>query len=135
VYENPTYAKIGGMLKSIYAGMMDYWLAGPSFLTVSSWPGRICILGYGFFIFITCASYTANLVNFMVSVKVPPKTVNSLDHLVSMNEKLCILEAAAGGIMGAYGLKEESVHACDDYGCIMENLFLGRCKVFFIDDA
>lgn len=130
MYENPTNAKIGGMLKSIYSGVMDYWLAGPTFLSVSSWPGRICVLGYGFFIFITCTSYTANLVNFMVSVKVPRKTVNSLNHLVEMNGKLCMLEAAAGSIMGAYMLKEENVLACDDYGCLMENLFLGRCQVF-----
>ena len=87
VYENPTYATIGGLLKAVYGGLMDYWLAGPSFLTVSSWPGRICVMGYGFFIFITCASYTANLVSFMATVKVPPKTVTSLAHMLEIKGK------------------------------------------------
>jgi len=129
VYENPTYATIGGLLKAVYGGMMDYWLAGPSFLTVSSWPGRICVMGYGFFIFITCASYTANLVSFMATVKVPPKTVTSLAHMLEIKGKMCILESAADSIKGAYGLEDESLLVVDAYEPAMENLYLGRCDV------
>jgi hypothetical protein len=89
-YENPTYATIGGLVIAVYSGIMDYWLAGPTFLTVTSWPGRICVLGYGFFVFMTCTSYTANLVSFMSTVSVPPKAVKSLDHLVEIKVCVCV---------------------------------------------
>lgn len=61
VYENRNYAVAAGTIKSIYGSVIDYWLAGASFLTSTSWPGRIAVLGYSFFIFITGTSYTGAL--------------------------------------------------------------------------
>jgi len=127
-YESAVNQRLGGALKAVYAGIMDYWLAGASFLTVSSWPGRIIVMGYGLFIFITGASYTANLVQFMVADVTPEKMVTSLDHLVATNGKLCVMEAAASAIMSSYGLKKENVLIVDAYGPAVENLYLNRCQ-------
>ena len=128
-YEGIVNQRLGGTLKAVYAGVMDYWLAGASFLTVSSWPGRIIVMGYGLFIFITGASYTANLVQFMVADSTPDKMVTSLDHMVATGGKLCVIEAASAAIMASYGLKEENVLIVDSYGPVVENLYLNRCQV------
>lgn len=65
-------------VQSVWGGFLDFFLGGPSVLTAVTWPGRFCLFGYTLFIFITVSMYTANLVNFMVSVPVIPKLVTTL---------------------------------------------------------
>jgi len=65
----------------------------------------------------------------MATVKVPPKTVTSLAHMLEIKGKMCILESGADSIKGAYGLEDESLLVVDAYEPAMENLYLGRCDV------
>ncbi len=51
-------------VQSVWGGVLDFFLGGPSVLTAVTWPGRFCLFGYTLFIFITvsmvclCSSFS-----------------------------------------------------------------------------
>jgi hypothetical protein len=76
--ENEKFPKPLGVMKGIWISMMGWMCSGGRgpgggcFLT-TRWSGRLVLLGYTFFMYISVATYTANLATFMVCL---PATVS-----------------------------------------------------------
>jgi hypothetical protein len=86
--EVETFPQPRGLVKGFWVSAMGY-LAGNQFVT-NVWSKRMIVFGFSFFIYISGASYTANLASFMVLGKTAVGQISSFADIVSLNKKLCI---------------------------------------------
>jgi hypothetical protein len=68
--EGRQLTKVEGYTKSIWLAMLGYVSGGVAH-TSTGWAGRFIVLGFGWFVYISVSSYTANLASFMISTVVP----------------------------------------------------------------
>mmetsp|Transcript_6279 Transcript_6279/g.14664 ORF Transcript_6279/g.14664 Transcript_6279/m.14664 type:complete len:796 (-) Transcript_6279:127-2514(-) len=111
-----------GLGKSIWLGLMAY-VSGGAAHQGTTWPGRLIILGFGWFIYISVSSYTANLASFMMT---PPKEIGLITYYADIIKKggaLCVLEAIED-MVESPGLTLETF---DDYIPAIEGMYDRRC--------
>ena len=90
-YENPYM--LPRLLKATYVTWFGIFSGGPQNHAVTL-PARFSQLGYGLFIIIILASYTANLATILVA-KAGKNGINSIDDAVAAQMQICCLSAVA----------------------------------------
>ena len=112
-----------GLAKAVWLSWMGF-LGGSALNTITAWPGRLAFFGFAFFIYMTVATYAANLAAFMVT---KPKAAGYIDVLSDIpakaGAKVCLLEAMAGTLQSAYGISSSSMFMMDDYGPAIEKMY------------
>lgn len=120
-----TYRQLQGCCKSLYLTLLGMVSAAPCHAPVT-WPGRLITLGYAFMLYITVASYTANLASTMITPSVVNGKIKSLADLGAKGTNLCLLEAMAP-------LIDENIVPADQivgfgwYGPMLEYMYSGKC--------
>lgn len=89
------------------------------------WPGRIVMIGYAFFIYVSVVLYVANLSAFLILKPSEGASISSLAEISRLGGKLCLLEAMSGAVEYAVPLNNQ--HLTDDYGPALERLYRGKC--------
>jgi len=111
-----------GMSKSLWMGMMGY-VSGGAVNVTTTWPGRFIVLGFGWFVYISVSSYTANLASFMISQSSAIGLIDSYGDISDAAGNLCLLEAIEG-MVKTPGVGKV---AFDDYIPAIEGLYDGKC--------
>uniref|UniRef100_A0A7S0W1Q3 Ionotropic glutamate receptor C-terminal domain-containing protein n=1 Tax=Hemiselmis tepida TaxID=464990 RepID=A0A7S0W1Q3_9CRYP len=111
-----------GMSKALWMGMMGY-VSGGAANTTTTWPGRFILLGFGWFVYISVSSYTANLASFMISQSSAIGLIDAYGDISDRAGNLCLLEAIEG-MVKTPGVGKV---AYDDYIPAIEGLYAGKC--------
>ena len=56
--------------------------------TSTGWAGRFIVLGFGWFVYISVSSYTANLASFMISTVVPLGLISTYGDIPKVTQTL-----------------------------------------------
>ena len=111
-----------GMAKAVWLKMATYVFGDPM-VNSTTWPGRLIVLGFGFFCYITSSSYTANLASFMISDTTPVGFISKFGDIATMSGGLCLLEAMDGSV-DVEGMTNVPF---DDFIPALEGLYRGDC--------
>mmetsp|Transcript_7423 Transcript_7423/g.17958 ORF Transcript_7423/g.17958 Transcript_7423/m.17958 type:complete len:715 (+) Transcript_7423:3-2147(+) len=111
-----------GLGKSVWLGLMAY-VSGGAAHQGTTWPGRLIILGFGFFIYISVSSYTANLASFMMTAPAEVGLISLYSDIIKKGGALCVLEAIED-MVETPGLTLETF---DDYLPAIEGMYNRRC--------
>ena len=84
-----------GLVKSVWLGTMSYFSAGPSHVG-TTWPAKIIMLGFIFFVYISVSSYTANLASFMITKATAALLVSSIGEIAKVLPALPLVLGAPG---------------------------------------
>eukprot|EP00286_Rhodomonas_abbreviata_P023536 CAMPEP_0181311544 /NCGR_PEP_ID=MMETSP1101-20121128/13196_1 /TAXON_ID=46948 /ORGANISM="Rhodomonas abbreviata, Strain Caron Lab Isolate" /LENGTH=668 /DNA_ID=CAMNT_0023418287 /DNA_START=84 /DNA_END=2090 /DNA_ORIENTATION=- len=122
--------QLEGSVKSIWLSLLGMVSAAPAH-TPTRWSGRLIVLGYAFMLYITAASYTANLAQDMVAKKVIKGKVETLAELGEKGTKLCLLEAMSP-LIDAEVVKPENIVGFGWYGPMLEMTYNGDCDAAVI---
>ena len=93
-HENDQLWNISGFFMSLWLSFMGY-VGGSHAHMATRWPSRLILLGYGFLLYITVSSYTANLASFMVNKASVPSLINSIADTGKKGVSVCVLDAMA----------------------------------------
>eukprot|EP00281_Chroomonas_sp_CCMP1168_P003090 CAMPEP_0206255184 /NCGR_PEP_ID=MMETSP0047_2-20121206/24106_1 /ASSEMBLY_ACC=CAM_ASM_000192 /TAXON_ID=195065 /ORGANISM="Chroomonas mesostigmatica_cf, Strain CCMP1168" /LENGTH=788 /DNA_ID=CAMNT_0053681555 /DNA_START=61 /DNA_END=2427 /DNA_ORIENTATION=- len=94
--------RLGAKLaKSLYFSFSGY-VAGGSQNAAASVPGRLATIGFGWFVLITLASYTANLATILVKRSSVNGGINSIQDALDQNLKICGPIAVQGQLEALY---------------------------------
>jgi len=115
---------IGGLFKSIWVSLMSFVCATAAH-EASHWPGRIVMIGYAFFIYVTVVLYVANLSAFLIMKPSEGASISSLMDITRLGGKLCLLEAMTDAV--SYAVPVSNQHLTDDYGPALERVYRGGC--------
>jgi len=93
------------------------------------WPGRLVVMGLSFFIYIICASYTANLAIFLTRIATATTGINSILDVRSLGAKFCVLESLAETYQNNvhFPIQADDMLTFDEYGAMFEGLEAGMC--------
>lgn len=86
-----------GIAKGVWLKMATYVFGDPM-VSSTTWPGRLIVLGFGWFVYITSSSYTANLASFMISDTSPVGVISKFGDIATMSGNLCLLESMVGTV-------------------------------------
>jgi len=111
-----------GMSKSLWMSLMGY-VSGGATSSTTTWPGRFILLGFGWFVYISVSSYTANLASFMISQSSAIGLIDAYSDISDSGGNLCLLEAIEG-MVKTPGVGKV---AFDDYIPAIEGLYAGKC--------
>jgi hypothetical protein len=119
-----------GLLDALYLCMTSY-LGGGSIFAIKTMYGRIINTGYGFFLLIVGASYTANLATFLISSASAQGTITSLDDGVARRLKFCCLQSVQEMVSGYYPqLKNgDNLFGYPNAKSILAGMDDGKCDV------
>eukprot|EP00286_Rhodomonas_abbreviata_P025844 CAMPEP_0181313226 /NCGR_PEP_ID=MMETSP1101-20121128/14134_1 /TAXON_ID=46948 /ORGANISM="Rhodomonas abbreviata, Strain Caron Lab Isolate" /LENGTH=494 /DNA_ID=CAMNT_0023420163 /DNA_START=273 /DNA_END=1753 /DNA_ORIENTATION=+ len=120
---SPVLRHLLGVTKSIYLAMFGFLSGGPTHVT-TGWPGRLIALGFGVFIYISVASYSASLVSFLISSNKAEGKIESMRDLKTKGGKLCVLEAMAPLVTD---VTKANKLTFDNWGPATEKLHSGGC--------
>jgi hypothetical protein len=69
---------------------MQAYVSASPVNTPTSVPGRLAAVGFGWFLLITIASYTANLASILVSSRKAENYITSIDGAIAQQMKICV---------------------------------------------
>eukprot|EP00960_Hanusia_phi_P062197 765087-Hanusia_phi.AAC.1 len=128
-HEDDQRWSISGFLMSLWLSFMGY-VGGSHAHTATRWPSRMILLGYGFLLYITVSSYTANLASFMVNKASVPSLINSIADTGKKGVNVCVLDAMATLLYNF--VPQEQVVGFDVIGPAIEGIYSGRCGAVVI---
>lgn len=117
---------IGGAFKSIWVSFMGFVCASPAHQP-TGFPGRIVMLGYGFFIYVSVVLYVSNLSAFLALQRAPSQTpgISSIAQIARLGGKVCVLESLSELIAASVPRGNQKLF--DKQGAAFENLYRGGC--------
>jgi hypothetical protein len=127
-FENPS--KFARVFKSIFLSFGGYF-AGGSVNNPSSAPARVAQLGYGFFILIILASYTANLATILVA-KSSKRGINSIQDAIDQGVTICVLKALEQQATSLF--PQAKWHLVSGSDGQVRDLNLGKCGATLIHE-
>ena len=74
---------------------------------VTHWPGRIVMVGYAMFVYMTVLLYVANLSAFFIMKPSESAAIVALSDVPRLGAKLCLLEAMSGAVTYAVPTKNQ----------------------------
>uniref|UniRef100_A0A7S0WG46 Ionotropic glutamate receptor C-terminal domain-containing protein n=1 Tax=Hemiselmis tepida TaxID=464990 RepID=A0A7S0WG46_9CRYP len=128
-YENG--AALARISKSLYFSFSGY-VTGGNVNSPASVPGRLAALGFGFFVLITLASYTANLATILVA-KSSTQGIASVEDAINQGVTICIETAVSDMLLAAHPSMKHFVHG-DNMGSMPAQLVKGTCGAMLLKE-
>mmetsp|Transcript_42883 Transcript_42883/g.107329 ORF Transcript_42883/g.107329 Transcript_42883/m.107329 type:complete len:532 (+) Transcript_42883:524-2119(+) len=119
-----------GIVKGVWVSAMGY-LAGNQFV-VDRWSTRLIVLGFSFFLYISGASYTANLASFMVLKAGASTGIGSFADIVSQNKKVCIPPEIQGMVTASTPGIDTQLVVKNSVDVLLDNMHRGECAAAVI---
>ena len=121
---------IGMYCKALYLNFLAYVSCSPT-TTPSSVPGRIAVLGFGWFLLITMASYTANLAAILVEEK-SNQGITGIDDAIKQKLAICCVPQIQAELMSVH--PEAKLKLLKSVNAIVRGLNKGECGVGIMTD-
>lgn len=114
--------------KCVYLSFMGYVSCGPA-NTPSSVPARLAAVGFGWFLLVFMASYTANLAS-IFTITQSRNEINSIEDVIAKELTICAYGAVAGALSSIHpGAKVDGSYS--DWGPMLGAFHRGKCDVVF----
>lgn len=97
-FENQTL--VGRFAKCVYLSFMAYVSGGP-LNSPSSVPARLAAVGFGWFLLVTMASYTANLAS-IFTIQTASNEINSIEDAINMELTICSYSVVSAALSSKY---------------------------------
>ena len=101
-FDNPTV--VGMYCKTAYLNLLAYVSASPC-NTPTSVPGRLAVVGFGWFLLITISSYTANLASILVAQQKATNQIWCIQDAIAQKQSICLHPVIAPEIKTAYPIQ------------------------------
>jgi len=119
--------KLPVTIKALYFAFLGYVKGGAANNPLSV-PGRLANLGFGFFVLITLASYTANLTTVLVS-RGSVSGITGVQNAIDKGLKICVASEVLEPLEQYFSGARKSEHfvQVNETAGIPRSLYLGRC--------
>lgn len=121
---------MGMYCKALYLNFLAYVSCGPT-TNPSSVPGRIAVLGFGWFLLITMASYTANLAAILVEEK-SKHGITGIDDAIKQRLVICCVSQIQAELIS--GHPEAKLKLFKSANAIVRGMIKGECGVGVLTD-
>jgi len=96
-------------------------------------PGRLAAVGFGWFLLITIASYTANLASILVASQQAVNYITSIDDAIAQQKQICVHVALVPDLKASFpGAKLEVMGSSNS---VVRGLRKGDCEVALIQKS
>lgn len=109
---------------------MQAYVSASPVNTPTSVPGRLAAVGFGWFLLITIASYTANLASILVSNQKAVNYITSIDDALAQQKKICAHVLLVPELMATFPTAKLEV--LRDSNAVVRGLRKGDCEVALI---
>jgi hypothetical protein len=116
--------------KAVYLNFLAYVSASPC-NTPTSVPGRLAAVGFGWFLLITIASYTANLASILVAQQKATNQIGGIEDAIAQKRSICLHPVIAPEIKAAYP-KAILVQNMSSTSGVIRALRKGECGVALV---
>ena len=126
------------LLSRVYTALFELLGGAPVGEEGRTTPQKVVIVGWGFFIVTTLATYTANLAAFLTVSSVDHK-ISSLDECIAVDCQLCVPEAISGvlasQILANYpAAKWATIYGSSSASQTVQRVIDGRCDAAILGD-
>lgn len=117
-------SKLDALIKSTWIGLRAF-ISGGSEHQATTLPGRIVDLGFGMFLMLTLAAFTANLVSILLEGG--NTAIGNMDDVISQNIKFCVQESKLDALLVNYPTVEPLTVVYSSRTAILEGIDSGAC--------